>query len=310
MNKKVFFYFIIFFISILALELTSFFVFKFFHNREIPACTLDLNKYGNTNGLKSNLDTCVWGKKFSTDHIGSRPSTNWTKKTKKIWIGDSVLEGLGVNDSELFTFTTQKNDTIFQHLNLAHAGNTTLDYLNIVKSITDTLDNSFIMDVKCISIVYCLNDIYTITHQNIHSVKPALLQFVANFLRKFYTYRLVRLWLFNNSDFYFRYDSALYQEEENLKRVENHFFEIRKICERQDITLNVFLMPYKSQFESLNFKPQQILSKRLDLLSISNTVVDERYLSVHQIDHYYLLSDEIHFSAEGHKALAEIFMKF
>ena len=283
---------------------------KLFYNRDIPISTLEFNKYGNSNGLKSNLNTLVWGKKFSTDSIGSRPANKWTKRPKRVWIGDSVLEGLGVGDNALVTFLIQNGDTVFQHLNLAHAGNNTLDYINIVNAITDILDESYISDTKFISIVYCINDVYAKTDEQVNMKRSAPLQLIANFLRILNTYKLVRFMLFQNSDFYFKYDSSLYQDEENLLRIENHFKAIKETCVYNSIELNVFLMPYKSQFKSRDYNPQLILSKILDALSISNTIVDDRYLDVNQIDRYYLPSDEIHFSVEGHKALAEIFMKF
>ena len=289
---------------IALIEATSYFVLLKKYNRTIPKVTLAIGKFGTTNGLNSNLITMVWGKKFTTDNFGSRPFQKANTKPKKVWIGDSVVEGLGVSDSMLFTKLLSSSDTAFEYLNFAHAGNTPLDYFNAISSLLGT--NSILKKdtIHSFHIGICLNDIYS--DAKIKSTLPTILHQANEFFQISNTYRLAKLLFNRNSDGYFQHDAALYKNEEKVHILIDQLVNISALCKSKNVPCQFYLFPYKSQFVSSNFAPQQTLAYHMGINGLSFVDLSSYLRKVDNPTALYLFSDEIHFSENGHEAIASI----
>lgn len=287
---------------IALIEAASYFVLRQKYNRTIPKETLSIGKFGETNGLKSNLNTVVWGKVFSTDNKGSRPAQKGSEKPKKIWIGDSVVEGLGVSDSLLFTHLLSLSDTTFEYLNFAHAGNMPIDYFNTVNSLFDTnsvLENG---SIHSFHIGICLNDIYE--DEKRQSTSLSLMQKASMFLQFSNTYRLVKLLANKNSDGYFQYDAAMYKDEAKVRTMIDQLVRISSLCKSKRVSCQFYFFPYKSQLVSLDYTPQQTLAYHMGINGLSFTDLSSYLRKVDKPTALYLFSDEIHFSEQGHKVIA------
>lgn len=289
---------------IALIEATSYFILLKKYNRTIPKETLAIGKFGKTNGLNANLDTVVWGKVFSTDSKGSRPAQEDNNNPKKVWIGDSVVEGLGVSDSLLFTHLLSLSDTAFEYLNFAHAGNTPVDYLNTINSLLDTTSILKNDSIHSIHIGVCLNDIYE--DEKNQSTSPSFMQKVSGFLQVSNTYRLVKLLANKNSDGYFQYDAAMYKDEAEVRTMIDQLVRISSLCKSKNVSCQFYIFPYKSQFVSLNFEPQQTLAYLMGINGLSFVDLSSDLRKVDNPTALYLFSDEIHFSGKGHEAIASI----
>lgn len=106
-------------VTIALCEIVSRIVLHFIYNRNFDFSIVEKSKYGTSNGLKANQKTNIWGKTFTTDQYGSRPGTTPTTKRKRLFIGDSVLEGVGLEDSAVCTSILQQGDLNVQFLNLS-----------------------------------------------------------------------------------------------------------------------------------------------------------------------------------------------
>lgn len=287
---------------IALIETTSYLVLLKKYNRSIPKETIDIAKFGNTNGLKSNLSTVVWGEVFSTDDKGSRPTKANNKKPKKVWIGDSVVEGMGISDSLLFTHLLSESDSVYDYLNFAHAGNTPVDYFNIVSSLIDTNGILAIDSVHSFHIGICLNDINQ--NEKMQSALPTFMQKANMLLQISNTYRLLKLWINRNSDGYFQHDAAMYKDETKVYAMIDQLVKISALCKSKNIPCQFYIFPYKSQFISANFAPQQILAYHMGINGLPFIDLSSSLRKGDNLNELYLFSDEIHFSVEGHKAIA------
>jgi len=287
---------------IALIETLSYFILLKKYNRSIPDETIENGRFGNSNGLKSNLNTKIWGEAFSTDDKGSRPAKAYNKKPKKVWIGDSVVEGVGVSDSLIFTYLLAESDSVYDYLNFAHAGNTPIDYFNTINSLIDT--NSILVNdsVHSFHIGICLNDINP--KEKIQSTLPAFIQKANLLLQISNTYRLLKLWINRNSDGYFQYDAAMYKDQAKVHEVIDQLVRISALCKSKNISCQFYIFPYKSQLVSGNFSPQQTLAYHMGINGLPFIDLSSYLRKGDNLHELYLFSDEIHFSAKGHKAIA------
>jgi lysophospholipase L1-like esterase len=293
-------------ITITLCEIVSRVVLHFVYNRDFDFSIVEKNKYGTTNGLKANQQKTIWGKPFTTDQFGSRPAKEDRKKKKKIVIGDSVLEGVGLTDSSVVTSLIQSKYTDKDVLNLSMVGNSSADYANMIDAILDSTKSTFIPDIESITVLYCLNDIYgkssakelPIMSSGFVAKCNQVLQYVA-------LYKLVKLFVYQHSDSYFQYDLQFYRQENKVHETIDYLVKSKNRCAQKQIAFDVLIVPYQSQFETKNLFPQQTLAY---YLGMNGVVFRDLFPMLSKHPNYkklYLFADEIHFSAEGHRMLSE-----
>lgn len=294
----------------MVLEVAARVVLSRIYNRSFDSSLIEEHKYGPTSGLKANATGTVWGKTFHTDDLGGRKhEENRSGKPKFFVIGDSVTEGVGVDDNETFASLISANlpETMDMDVrNISMIGWSTSDYRNAMDKLMSQ-DSS----VTQVMLFYCLNDIYGKdgTTQLPHMGKTGAMGAANGFLQNYCgIYKLLKLLIYQHSDKYFQYDQALYGDPARVNKAVDDISYIGQLCDRKGFSLVVILVPYRSQVEGKSSDgPQQALVKALpwsgiviyDLLPALRKEPDPAGL--------YLFGDEIHLSAAGHRAIAKVF---
>jgi lysophospholipase L1-like esterase len=293
-------------ISLALIEGTSRATLKAIYNREFDSSLIVDNKYFTSSGLKDNANGLVWGKKFHTDEFGGRKNAKNNRGKKKwLFIGDSVTEGVGVDDSATFSSLCSQEFSDFNLLNISLIGYSSHDYVNVVKSFLAT-DSS----VELITLFYCLNDVYgeSKTKDLPVMAKQNFIGTLNTFLQDRYsTYKLLKLLVYHNSATYFNYDARFYAKD-NIHFIQsmNDIQHCDSICKARNVFFQVIMLPYKSQLLNKESNQPQIVVKEYcqqDSIGFSDAMPFlTKQTEVHSL---YLFADEIHFSAKGHRAMAD-----
>ena len=276
------------------------------YNRKFDSSLIEERKYGSSSGLKPNASGMVWGKPFHTDEMGGRRQTkNKQGKPKLLVIGDSVTEGVGVDDSATFANLINERLDSFDLRNISLIGWSVDDYRNAIEAII-TQDND--REIKKVYLFYCLNDIYgpaSMKDLPVMANKGTLGTINALLQGKYATYKLIKLCMYQNNDKYYQYDKALYRDSARLNSTIHTLFLISELCKENNVALEVFMVPYRSQFHSHDNQPQQILGSLFRIAGISYLDLLPLMRETNQPDRLYLFADEIHLSAAGHRAVAD-----
>jgi lysophospholipase L1-like esterase len=288
-----------------VLEYSARLVLDQVYNRSFDHNLIEPHKYGQSDGLHAQAKGMVWGQTFTTDIHGCRNHSSKPSSRKKRWlIGDSVIEGVGVADTATFAHRLHLMSHDEVH-NLSHIGWSTTDYSHALDYILDTLhtDSS---STTSISICYCLNDIYAakptsllppIGNKGIISTLNQILQTSSGL------YKLIKLYLYQHSDHYYRYDAVLYKDTAMVQYTVRLMQDMYLRCQQRHIALDVYLLPYHSQLTHASTgSPQDIL-----IAACGDIHVYDLQPALRQYPHpdeLYLWGDEIHLSALGHSAVA------
>ncbi|MFN8288232.1 MAG: SGNH/GDSL hydrolase family protein [Chitinophagales bacterium] len=296
----------------LLLEVACRITLHYVYNRSFDSSLIIDNKYFTSSGLKENAEGTVWGKKFHTDALGCRKNKAPLDAKKKKWlfIGDSVTEGVGVEDNETFSSLCSEELKDYSVLNCSLIGYSTNDYLNVLTHYLNT-DST----VELVTVFFCLNDVYGSAKSD---SLPVMAQSGAttaarNFLQEHYaTYKLLKLFMFRNANRYFQYDAAYYTADNaRFKESMNYLYLCDSLCKARGIYFNVVMMPYRSQLteDKGNRTPQQMVAEYCSSNGIEFFDAVDNLAKEKQPEALFLFADEIHFSAEGHKAIARFLLQ-
>ncbi len=293
-------------ISILAvLEGISRVILSNVYNRKFDSSLIEENKYGTSSGLKSNATGLVWGKPFHTDEMGGRMTIKKGKgKLKMLVIGDSVTEGVGVDDTATFIDLATKGWDDWDIRNISLIGWSSSDYRNVV-------DHLIVKDsgIKILCLFYCLNDIYgkststelpPIANKGFISSINALLQ------DRCAIYKLIKLFVYQDSQSYYQYDQAFYNDSLRVNAVMDDLVHIKDVCDSSKVVFTMYILPYRSQLiDRNNDLPQRVLAAKLRENHIMYVDLLKEVPNKKDYKDWYLFGDEIHLSAMGHRAVAE-----
>lgn len=306
-------YFLIVLVTFLVLEVISRLILIRVYNRKFDSDLIVENLYGTSSGLKANEVSRIWGKAFHTDRRGFREHANDKRMLpKKLFvIGDSVTEGVGVQDNQTFANLICNAEDSVDVMNISLIGYSTPDYLNVAKSfLSDTTKDSI---GNRMYVFLCLNDIYgksktsdlpPMANKGFLSSINALLQ------DNYATYKIIKLLIYQNSGRYFDYDQAFYKDENRVEEMVNNLVQIKSVCDKAKVALKVFILPYRSQLldPKKNF-PQQTLAYHLGMNGIPFQDLLFDLKNTEKPKDLYLFADEIHFSDKGHEAIAHAVLK-
>ncbi len=286
---------------------------KKIYNRDFDSSLMVDNKYFNSGGLKENAHGTVWGRDFNTDSFGCRvPAKPYnSKKRKWLFIGDSVTEGVGVDDSSTFAYKISEQLDSLNVMNYSLIGYSDGDYLNILKTLLGNNDSS----VSRATIFFCLNDVYgnTKTRNLPVMAKQTLIGKLNGFLQVHYaTYKLLKLFSYQNSSAYFTYDLGFYNEYGN-QFIESMSIlrQCNSICASADVKFDVIMLPYRSQLSGRYKgveKPQQLVRAYCKKNNILFYDPYDDLSHTYNAASLYLFADEIHFSEQGHDAIARFIL--
>jgi len=277
------------------------------YDRKFDSSLIESNKYGISSGLKSNATGMVWGRPFHTDDMGGRKQSKSKKgKPKLLVIGDSVTEGVGVDDSA--TFANIFNNSIgfdeWDIRNISLIGWSCSDYRNVVDQVVGG-DST----IKSICLFYCLNDIYGKTP--VKDLPPiadkGFMSKVNTFLQaKYATYKLIKLLVYLGSDHYYQYDQAFYRDTNKVKVVISDLLHIKSVCDSNKVAFTVFILPYRTQlYHRDNNLPQRILAAEFSKNDIRYLDLLAGWPYKRSYEDLYLFADEIHLSAAGHRVIPD-----
>ena len=296
-------------VVILALaEIISRIILNKTYNRDFDSALIVEHKYFNSPGLKENAYGIVWGKTFNTDQFGGRKNkSNQKQRRTRLYIGDSVTEGVGVDDSSTFCYKVSEKNEAFNCLNISMIGYSSADYLNVLRQ-RIAIDSSISNVVLC----FCLNDVYgssktkdlpVMRKQNMAGRLNSILQ------EHYATYKLLKLLVYQNANRYFQYDLQFYKEEDpHFVESMNDLHQCDSMCRANNISFQVVIFPYRSQLVGKNFNnrvPQNAVQDFCGAHHIHFADVTNHLAGYKDPAALYLFADEIHFSAEGHLAIAE-----
>ncbi len=289
-----------------VIEIISNRILRKIYNRNFDSSLVVNNKYYTSSGLKENTIGKVWGKEFYTDNFGCRKNKTAfdSKKKKWLFIGDSVTEGVGVEDSSTFSSLCSEVFTEHNVCNYSLIGYSTADYVNVLKSVLEKDSTT-----ELVTLFYCLNDVYG-------STKAKDLPIIAkqNFIGKLNgmlqnscsTYKLIKLFFYRHSNRYFCYDLQFYEKDKvHFVQAMNDLRFCDSLCKMRNIYFNVVMLPYQSQLHDKNFVPQQLAREYCTKDSIEFSDASEYLSKQTNVNSFYLFADEIHFSEKGHKAIAD-----
>jgi lysophospholipase L1-like esterase len=296
---------------LIVLEISARLILSRIYNRSFDSSLIVDNKYLTSTGLKENATGYVWGKQFHTDQFACRksPVAYSSKKKKWLFIGDSVTEGVGVDDSSTFAALVAKRVDSVNIMNYSLIGYSDADYLNVLKTLLSNPDSSF----SKVTIFFCLNDVYgsAKTGQLPVMAKRGLIGTLNAWMQDNYaTYKLVKLCAYAFSDSYFKYDVKFYTKgnpyfNESMQRLR----ECDSICNLSGVTMNVMMLPYRSQLNGRdnNETPQMMVKDFCAERKITFDAITSTSAGISAPvsgDVLYLFADEIHFSEAGHKMVA------
>lgn len=303
--KTLFINLIIIVVLLGIIELVSRAVLARIYNRSFDSSLIEENKYGSSDGLRANANGLVWGQQFNTDELGGRKTQVNIGKKKRLYIGDSVTEGVGVDDTLTFAYRMSNIDMNNDVRNVSLIGYSTTDYLNVLKHYiaSDTTIGS-------VNVFYCLNDVYgKATSKNLPVMaKQNLLGKINGLLQNDYaTYKLLKLFVYQNSNSYYRYDSQFYTENNAMfQQAMADLKTFDSICKAKGLQFKVCILPYRSQLSNGASKiPQQKVSDFAKQNNIACVDISTALASYGKPKELYLFADEIHFSAKGHQKIAE-----
>ncbi len=243
-------------------------------------------------------------------------SSGRKSKNKILFLGDSVTMGIGVENDSTFTGILNNSSDMITILNPSLIGYSSHDYKNIVKKlIADEKNES---GIKHIYIFWCLNDVYSNLpiSDSPEIANDSFWNEMAIFLRNnSHFYHLLKSIISDRPKAYYQYDKNFYKsEDKHFKQALNDLFEIDSLANENQLNVDLFLLPYEYQLRDNKFgqknSPQKLLTKKLKFSNIKTHDCAAAFNIDENVDDYYLFGDGIHFSYQGHKAIAAFIERF
>ena len=293
---------------LVAIETTSRITLSCIYNRNFDSSLISDNSYGHSSGLRANAGGMVWGKPFHTNAFGARKGARPYNSTKKNWlyIGDSVTEGVGVDDTATFSSICAAAFPQYNILNYSLIGYSTADYLRVLETVLSR-DSA----VELVTLFYCLNDVYGATAaKDLPAIaRPGWKGKLNGWLQNRYaTYKLIKLLFHQHSDRYLEYDLQFYQSDNPLFRQSmNNLYRCDSLCKSRNVFMQVVMLPYRGQLTDTSAAkrvPQQLVGRFCATAGIEFSDAAPELAHSGNVRSFYLFADEIHYSEEGHRALA------
>jgi len=270
------------------------------------------NRYFNSPGLRPVSKGMSNGAPVVVNEFGCRAYTIKIDETGKNWllIGDSVTMGIGVEGDSTFAGLLQQKFKDVNIYNPSVSGYDVDDYMNVLTYFTRDFKKQN-KKIDRVILFWCLNDVYT-ELSSIETPGGTIRYLFSDFLVFLKThsrfYYFLKTILFDRPESYYKFDSKFYQP--NNPAFKNAMYEIQQmqqICMINNINFMMVLLPYEYQYrpiEDNGFFPQDLIIKSLKPFFIS--IFDTRFaLTGEKIKDYFLYGDGIHFSALGHRKIAQ-----
>jgi lysophospholipase L1-like esterase len=295
------------------------------YTRSFDSALIKDNAYNTSSGLYPNKQGVVWGLPFATDVFGCRKTSKPFDKKKKTWlfIGDSVTQGVGVEDSSTFASIVADEIDSVNVLNLSMIGWSVADYANVIDYIMKDSTNA--MNIQRITICYCLNDVYGATKTSDLPVmgKQGTTGKLNSFLQEhYYTYKLFKLWAFSNKNSYLAYDEAFYTKKEGyFEKAADVMGRMYYLTGFKRFDFDAIVLPYRGQLKEDKAPDRHELPQGMPLaqtimyeFNMRHVIAKSPMLYMYKNgpsnkNKLYLFADEIHLSEAGHRLVADFLLR-
>lgn len=295
-------------VILVAIELVCRQVLTVIYDRGFDSKMIQDRKYYETDGLKENTQGMVWHKLYHITDVASRATgvPNKPGKKKRLFIGDSVTAGVGVEDTSTFTALFAKADSLNVY-NYSLIGYATPSYYDLLRYYVGK--DSAIAQAH---VFFCLNDVYgravskelpDIAKQNFKSWLNEVLS------NKYATYKVLKLLVYTNTNNYFRYDLQFYNNDNpRFQQSMAYLNSCDSLCKANNINFQITIVPYRSQLQGKdenNRVPQTLVKEYCHSKGIAISDPIDHLKAQNDHKGLYLLADEIHLSEKGHRAVAD-----
>lgn len=258
------------------------------------------NVYDNTFGWRADATgiSCDKPVKINSYRLrGSEINLN-AENEKWLLLGDSVLFGMGVEDSLTIAGRLRKAFPDVIILNSGVIGYNSFSYVDVFNYWNKKTK------ISRVFLFYTINDVL----QDYETQRISFFHDICGFLRgRSKLYIFIKNIISDRSKVYFTNDSGYYREGNKL--VQEALNNIEKIwgeCKKNNIEFKIILLPYEYQLrETTNeiWTPQKLLIKHFNERRIPFLFIND--LGNVNSRSLYLFADGIHFSAEGHKQVTQ-----
>lgn len=280
-----------------------------FHRINLQGTEYSLQKgnvFGDTYGWRPGSSGVCFGRRVYIDSYGfRRMKTPQNYRETWLLLGDSVTFGVGVETGDTFAGLLQARYPSVKVLNTAVLGYSIDHYLDVATKLLDSEPK-----LHRVILFLCLNDIYP--GPNLRPEGSSVLDPLLAFLRrssKFYI--LIRNFLFDRSESYFKYDLEKYRETNSeLTASLASLQAIYSQTLEKGLKFSVIILPYEYQLRTSvtgRLRPQQMLAGFFRQESI--TFLDAyNYLQRSGLEsrRLFLYGDPMHLSVEGHHVVFEL----
>jgi len=288
------------------------------------------NAYGTSHGNAPNTKASSFGLTVYTDENGFRVPREGlpddARKTEAILLlSDSIGFGPAVEEPQTFAGLLRARFTAQRIYNSSVIGYSTPDYRNVVDAFVPRHP-----EITAVVLVYCLNDVSATSAQNIdrylHQREPPpltnlterlrslrLLSEANDYLRsRSKLYLFIRHHLLQTQTRDWRAILPLYGDDRtaDLEQAAGDIAAISAALAKRGISLVVILSPFEYQLRDPADPEAQIPQRRIgDLLAKADVpYIDPRgaFDPVRPSTDYYLAYDAMHYSALGHRVIADV----
>ncbi len=257
------------------------------------------NVFGKTWGWQPDATGICFGNRAAINHEGFRKLGEKTDKDSVLlFIGDSVLFGVGVEAESTFAGLFQKAMPERNVLNTGVVGYSVQEYTDIVEHILPRVP------VSCAVIFYSLNDFYDGKQRTVQSWNGLSLLRENSKL-----YLLLKNLLFDRSQTYFEYDAGFYtRKNSEVETAITGLIALTKKIEATGTPCRVVLLPYEYQLRNQNAtrEPQRMVSAALREEGLEVMDSFSEFISLNKDSRsFFLYGDHMHLSAMGNRVVYE-----
>jgi hypothetical protein len=286
--------------------------------------------WGKSHGNAPNVEAISFGARVYTDSNGFRVAQGADRNDDGrseaiLLLGDSVGFGPAVSEPETYAGLLRTRFPAQRVYNSSVIGFATQDYRNFVEAFVPAHP-----EVSSAVLVYCLNDVTTTSARNIDRLvgkdepagEPSLTERLRSwtwisdandYLRsRSKLYLLIRHRLLGTQTRDWKEVLRLYADgrEADVEQAVRDVSEVAELLKQRGIPLVVVIAPFEYQLRKPEDPdsqvPQRELTERMSRAGLEPIDPRPAFTADHPSSDYYLSYDAMHFSAAGHRVMADV----
>lgn len=244
------------------------------------------------------------------------PEFPFTKSGKKriVAMGDSVVEGLGVELGQRFTDRLAKYfHEQYEIINLGVCGYSLVQEFEYFKLLGEKFSPDYVLwfitfnDMRLHSgEIYTFNQkLKTASHSAFYKTYYQTRRGLERFFMHFHTYNLVKYVYARNSEEVFNNN----EEKISTDEADNLLQQLIKLSQERKFQLTIIFLPVNTNYYESEINNLKHLIKKNNILHLDLRGSFKLDSGLPSADRHFLPKDCCHFSIEGHRAFADILYK-